>query len=732
MSLIVVIASSIAISQLWAQPKRFVTNEQKKVLDNADIAYEGFKYAIAADYYEKYLKSVRDTSNALLTKLADCYWQTREYNDAFRIYQSLYRDVNPKATIQQKLRIGELYARFHNYKQASQWLSGIYGYQTKVASFMDTLKLKSMKKDSLNWHLGFLNINTPYQEFSPAIVGDTLYFSSNRPNRIGVKISKAESANYDRLWKISKSEKNTNPLKKLNLKSKGKLNVPGTVVGKGASLFKGLEKFQYNIGTVSIDKNNHYYFTANYLSSGRIGINRLRLIEGFFNRNGTLKMKVLPFGDPKLFSVMHPAINRDGTFLVISSDKPNGKGNNDLYYTRRKSILKPWDNLKAFGKNINTAGNEVFPTLTSDGYLYFSSDALAGLGGLDIYRISLQDALNGKENVEHLSYPINSSGDDFGWSQDSTTTSGFFTSDRLDNDDIYSFLYKHYQKMCNISGSVLDLFTKEPIMNATVFILNKETKKVNIAKTDKKGKYNFILASTDTVILKAVKIGLTNDFLTDRSNGKTQQEDTVLKNMQNLLLEIRIANINDTVSSNNENHSSERSGNVMQNLLLNKHVLLINANWKLNNIYYDFNSWDIRADAVPVLDSLISLLKMYPIRVELGSHTDSRGTFEYNDRLSQKRAESVVDYLVKHGINKDRVTAIGYGKRFLLNKCADGVPCSESENQVNRRTEVKVISNTDIQKYQIDAIDPDKFKDGEQIDQSALPADFFDNCDKLN
>jgi len=132
------------------------------------------------------------------------------------------------------------------------------------------------------------------------------------------------------------------------------------------------------------------------------------------------------------------------------------------------------------------------------------------------------------------------------------------------------------------------------------------------------------------------------------------------------------------------------------------------------------------------LDSLISLLKMYPIRVELGSHTDSRGTFEYNDWLSQRRAEAVVDYLVKHGINKNRVIAIGYGKRFLLNQCTEGMPCRDSEHQVNRRTEVKVISNTDIQKYQIDAIDPNQFKDGEQINQSALPADFFDNCDKFN
>ena len=760
--LLFIFGSYIGISQLEAQNKQLTQKEQKQLLKKANAAYKGFKYSIAAGYFENYLKTVPDSSNALFSKLADCYWQIREYNDALRIYKLISPNAstgNQGATKQQHLRMAELYARSRDYKHASQWLKGIDGYQSKSIGYNDSSKLKDMRKDSLNWHLGLLDINTSFRDFSPFVADSILFFSSDRPNvYTGISFDKPGN-NYDRLWKVSVSKIHATPLKMINSIMEGKYNPSGPAVGKRVSaksfnsnvntfpdnlygradtnkivfLVKGMENIRYNIGAVSVDKNNHFYFSANYPNADRRGINRLRLMEGFFNSKGSMTMKALPFGNPRLYTVMHPAVNRDGTFLVLSSDKPNGKGNYDLYYTQRKSIHQAWDSLKTFGNNINTVGNEVFPTITTNGYLYYSSDAMPGLGGLDIFRIPLQDALDGKGIPEHLSYPINSSGDDFGWTQDTTTVNGYFTSDRLNNNnDIFSFFYKNYQKMCSISGSVLNLFTKEPIMNATVFILNKGTKKVNIAKTDKNGKYNFILASTDTLILKAVKIGLTNDFLTDRSSGKTQQEDTVLKNTQNLLLEKRIVNVNDTASSNNEKHASERSGTDMQNLLLNKHILLINANWKLNNIYYNFNKWNIRTDAAPILDSLISLLKMYPIRVELGSHTDSRGTFEYNDWLSQRRAEAVVDYLVKHGINKNRVIAIGYGKRFLLNQCTEGMPCRDSEHQVNRRTEVKVISNTDIQKYQIDAIDPNQFKDGEQINQSALPADFFDNCDKFN
>ena len=286
--------------------------------------------------------------------------------------------------------------------------------------------------------------------------------------------------------------------------------------------------------------------------------------------------------------------------------------------------------------------------------------------------------------------------------------------------------------MRQVSGNTLDLQTNNPISDATVFMWNKHTNKVDIAKTDQNGKYHFVVTSEDRIILKAVKKGMTNDCLQDESFNQLQQADTVSRNIQSLFLEKRTDNDNVQMDLGDAVQLTDTISRVMQNLMLKKHLLKINDSWKLNNIHYNFNKWDVRPDAEPILDSLINLLKIYPIRVELASHTDSRGTSEYNDWLSQKRAESVVSYLVKHGVNRNRLTATGYGKSALLNQCADGVPCSEKEHQVNRRTEVRVIGNPDIQKYQIDDIDTNQFADGEQIDKNVLPKDFFDNCDKLN
>jgi len=716
-------------NQLCAQYKPLNAKAQKKVLEKAELAYQGFKYSVATGYYEDYLKSASDSSNTLLAKLADCYWLTKQYDHAFRVYKLMFRDASQDFSNLQQLRIAELYARFRDYKQASKWLNVLDGYQSRAAAFGDTLKMKSMTKDSLNWRIEFLNVNTTFREFSPFITsdGNFLFFSSDRPVSNLNNYSERNMNNYDRLWKVPALKINAVPVQK------GKSNSYANDSDKVVSLVEGLEKLRYNVGAVAVDKNNHFYFSTNYPNSDRRGINRLRLMEGFYTRNGSLNKKALPFGNPRLFSVTHPAINRDGTFLVLSSDQPNGKGKYDLYYTQRKSVLQPWDSLKAFGCNINTAGNEVFPTLISNGYLYYSSDGLPGLGGLDIFRIPLQDALDGKENVEHLSYPINSSGDDFGWTQDSTTTYGYFSSDRQENNDnLYCFHYINRQKMRQVFGNTIDIQTNKPISGATVFMWNKRTNKVDIAKTDKDGRYHFLVPSKDKIILKAVKKGMTNDCLEDESLDQSQQVDTVLKNVQSLFLEKRIENNNVQIDLSDGIQPVDTVSKVMQNLLFKKHILRINESWKLNNIYYYFNRWDIRADAKPILDSLIKLLKMYPIRVELSSHTDSRGTIEYNDWLSQKRAESVVTYLVQHGVNRNRLTATGYGKRVLLNRCADGVPCSEQEHQANRRTEVRVISNTDIQKYQKDNIDPNQFNDGEQIDKDSLPKDFFDNCDKLN
>lgn len=721
------------VDALQAQKSSAVTSKIKseELLQKADYAYKNLKFYIAADYYETYLKNSIYLQTEVLTKLADCYWQMREYDNALTVYEVLFPDEYQDASQNDRHRIGELYARFGQYKKASIWLKNVKGYELKAKVYSVNNELNEMKKDSMNWKLGFLNVNTTYREFSPFYFNNTLFFTSNKPLLVKSKAFSWDGDNYAHLWKIPISQVDSISLTEIDVSAlnnklskyksnklvgiyecgdnKSSKNVLSFLINKPylnadlnsiGTLVKGLDKILFNAGAISIDENNHFYFSANYEKADKKDVNRICIMEGIYTSEGITSVKKMPFGDFGSYSLMHPAINQNGTFLVLSSDKPNGEGKFDLYYSKRSDISQPWQNLKAFGSKINTIGNEVFPNITPNGLLYYSSDGMPGLGGLDIFSISLEDALAGNVEPKHISYPINSSADDFGWTQlDSTGMKGFFTSDRLNNNDnLYSFYYKSnfapkYPRKSFIEGLVLEKNSNNPIEGATIFLYNVKEDSVYVTKSDINGRYHIPINSTSKVIVKAVDKKYINDCLSTDIVFYTYPKDSIQTAPRELLLD----------------------------------KFKIGFVWKLSNIQYNFDKWDIRPDARPKLDSLVVFLKNHPITVELGSHTDSRGSSTSNKTLSQLRAESVVAYLIQHGIDSRRITAKGYGESQLLNRCADGIPCSEEEHQVNRRTEVKVTGYT-INQKEPEKINTDIFIDGDKIPRKLLPSGFFDDC----
>lgn len=729
--LIILFVNLLGLSQLQSQTKgviqqeRLTPKEQKRMLKKAGSAYKDFKYPIAAGFYEMYLHNVDEVPDALLSKLADCYWRMRDYGNAFRVYHILYPHGIRGAERLDRLRVAELFARTRDYQQASKWLIGVKGYESKAKTYLEKSDMMSMREDSLNWHLGLLDANTAYNEFAPFIADSLIYFSSDRPDRSKLNVFEGIGKNYDRLWKMPLRKVQVKPIKVLDsyqttqqtrIKDDGSENTQTAVFNKDLNVFldklytkgdtssntvlvKGFDKVRYNVGAVSVDKNNHFYFSANYSKADKTGINRLRLMEGVFSRRGHFKIKPLHFGDRNLFSVTHPAVNRDGTLLVFSSDDPSGRGGYDLYYAQRKDVKSEWDAPQSFGININTGGDDVFPTITSNGYLFYSTDALPGLGGLDIFKIKLKDALAGKLKPTHLSYPINSAADDYGWTQDSTGINGYFSSDRLNNNnDLYSFFYKEPIKMFSVDEKVVDQETLKPIEGVTLFLLNKQDGKVYISKTDSAGKYHFDVPDANQgVIVRALRKGFSSFCL-------PVKPDFISKSVQST------------------------TPKATQYFALEK--LKINYTWKLGSIYYKFGKSDLSDEAKPILDSLIVILKLYPITVEIASHTDSRGTAEYNQRLSERRSESVVNYIVEHGVDSTRLIAKGFGESRLINKCADGVRCTDEEQQANRRTEVKIVDYDVEQKSPIEDVDPDKFKQDDVFNPKALPVDFFDECAK--
>ena len=694
-------------------------------LKKADIAYQDYQFSIAADFYESYLFETTNYGEETLHKLADCYWQMRVYTEAFRVYKLLYKAFDNDASQNEKHRIAELYARFGEYDKAAEWLTGVAGYQSKAATYNSSLKLNSMREDSLNWKIEFLNINTNYREFSPFLLNNMLFFSSNKPLKVPEKAYAWDGNNFIHIWKVlvsdikkeseltwidstsaDQSKQNNKvlagvyqlgdrPLNENALRSTIKQYYTAPNRNTIGSLVNGLNKSFYNVGTIVIDKFNHVYFSANH-SKYNQGVNRIGLIEGIYSPLvGILKTHFLALGDSKTSSSMHPAVNQEGTVLVFTSDKPGGKGGFDLYYAKRDNVNQPWGAAHTFAGKINSIGNDVFPSITPKGNLYFSSDALPGLGGLDIYRINLQDALNGKSEPEHLSYPVNSSADDFGFTEDIAGLNGYFTSDRLNSDDnIYSFSFKEQQKVPKLilQGAVKDEMSKKPIVNATVFLLNNKDSKVYVAKTDQYGVYSIPITITSDIVLKATEKEHSDNCLSIKFNLKPNLKDSVIS---------------------------------IPDLMLGR--FRIGYKWRLGNILYDKNNFNIRPVDKPVLDTLLSILNQYPFKIEIGVHTDSRGSSADNIQTSLHGANSAMFYLIDHGIDPDRIVSKGYGESELINKCADGVPCTEEEHRVNRRTEIKIIGLT-VPVHDDFHIKADKFNAGDRIGKSVFPKGYFDGC----
>jgi outer membrane protein OmpA-like peptidoglycan-associated protein/tetratricopeptide (TPR) repeat protein len=378
-----------------------------------------------------------------------------------------------------------------------------------------------------------------------------------------------------------------------------------------------------------------------------------------------------------------PAFSADERTLYFSSNRRGGKGGVDLYRV-------PIDNSGRFGRpinlgsTINTPGDELFPHVSANGKLYFSSDGHPSIGGLDLFVASRNE---NEIVIEHLGLPINSIGDDFAISF-SDSTQGYISSNRpggKGDDDIYFFKSTGSEDRwwTTAPPPVIDTLNKK-IVNYFVQVkvvdpLGKpiDSVKINVRKngqtlknenTNKKGLIELIdLAENDELIFKCDK----EDFITVRSSfsmeGKAIPDALLKKEMTDTTFQVIIT---------------------MDRPEIGKEISKL---YEINSIYYDLDKADIRPDAAEELDKIVQFLSDNPqMNLELGAHTDARASTGYNLKLSQRRAESAVKYIIRRGIATDRIKPKGYGESQLINECADGVECPEEMHQQNRRTEFKI------------------------------------------
>ena len=353
------------------------------------------------------------------------------------------------------------------------------------------------------------------------------------------------------------------------------------------------------------------------------------------------------------YSVKNPSVSADGNTLYFASDMPGGYGLYDIYKAaiNEDGTLGEAVNL---GQKVNTEGQEMFPFISSNGTLYFSSNGHLGLGGLDVFHTK---EIDGKmAPIRNVGVPVNGNADDFAFIIDEETGEGFVSSNREDgigSDDIYAI--KKLQPLCDvlITATVIDAKTGDPLNAAMVSMYDTEGNKILSKVSNSDGTVEFIVECGTDSELEVTMDGYESNKVT--VDGTEEEEVAVsipLTPIEEIIEEDRVV---------------------------------------LNPIYFDFDKSNVTAQAAFELDKLVQIMTKYPeLVISATSHTDSRGSASYNERLSDRRAKTTVQYVVSKGIDKSRITGEGKGENELKVNC--GSNCSEEEHQMNRRSEFIIVS----------------------------------------
>jgi outer membrane protein OmpA-like peptidoglycan-associated protein len=685
-----------------------ITFGQRSLLRTADRYCQEFKFSAAAEAYERLIKN--DPSDAYVTeRLAFCYGKLNQPQKSVIWLARMCQAENVDA-VYLKHYAGTL-AALGKYEEASEWYrkynNRVPGDHEVAAILEEYKSMDRFSRFSSFYQVEYLSLNSPQSDFSPAFYREGIVFCSARGTAAKNSVYSWNNSTFIDLYVAR------NPDGELT-----KFDKP-----VNTAWHEGPVSFSPSFDTLFFTRNNKAR------TKGSDGIVRLMLYYTVWKDGRWLKEIALPFNSDK-YSVGHPALSPDGKLFFIS-DKPGGFGGTDIYYT--KLVNGKWMEPVNAGPFVNTRGNEMFPFAGNDGHLYFASNAHPGLGGLDVFASKI---VEGSFTTPHnLGRPINSPDDDFGFIINNDR--GYFSSNRGGNpndDNIYSFTidktkFLHFiardpngKRISEFTLSVSgDQSVPVPVDAPYAFSFHCE-KNYTLAYGKEGYQPGSVTLTSDQLLLHAhhdtiyftLREALkTIRFSLQATNGSKLNKGFIeIKNqVTGAVLQYPVDNQGLCTATLTEHQTYEVTG--MQSPYRNKTLTLTSADiaradvihvvltpaaalFEKNEIgqlieleiKYDVNKATIRADAAKELDKLIVFLKKNPtIKVELGSHTDSRGSDEANLKLSQKRAEAAVRYLMAQGISNTRLIPIGYGEDDLKVKNA----VTEEEHQKNRRTTVKIV-----------------------------------------
>jgi len=709
---------------------QFYSFGQKLILKRGESYYQVYSYAESIKKYE----ALTDKTTEINRRLAESYYNIGKFKKSAKYYEIVV--ASNEKTTEDIYNYASVLAINKKYKESEKWMAEF----NKLAENDRRGKLwienkgfyENLQKDKGRFVIKNLDINKAHEDFGVTYYKDKAVFASSRQP---VKMIR-------RHW-------NWNDLPFLDL----------YVAEIDTNLeFKSMQKFhkkynkKYHEGPASFNKEGNYMaFTRNnYHGKSKEGIIKLQLFTAEFKNDKWQKEKPIHFNS-KEYSVGHASLTEDGKTMYLASDMPGGYGGADLYVCKRKSDGN-WSKPVNLGGEINTEGDEMFPFIHSDSILFFASNGLLGLGGLDVFLCNVN---NGNYNdIQNIGVPVNSSYDDFAFILDKKQESGYFSSNRLDgkgDDDIYMFrLLRPFSFGKLIKGTARD--TEGNILsNVKVNLYDDKGIVIGTVTTTDNGKYEFkaeqdkyysldgvkqkytdgtntadthtdeYIVIADLVLHKAPKFSLyciisdektmeplkdvkvtlidyitnTNEVITTPESGDFFRKLPKKKLNDKLNYELKLEKEGYLTETFNYTQVLHRPGQYNIHEEMDIVMSKINVGLDLSSIidikpiFFDLNKSNIRPDAAVELDKIVKVMNENPeMVIELGSHTDSRGSAGYNRSLSDRRAKSSAKYVKERITSPQRIYGKGYGESKLINNCK---VCSEKEHQQNRRTEFRII-----------------------------------------
>jgi outer membrane protein OmpA-like peptidoglycan-associated protein/tetratricopeptide (TPR) repeat protein len=598
--------------------------------------------------------------NAL--EMANTAYKLEKYYVAIPLYKKLSNSSMVEQRIEVNLQIANCYQKMGNHKEAVQWFQRSIDFGNENAQVFlqcgkshlaleqyneardqfltyyrktrDSIPLVNLDR-TLEWtkkqaYFEIYNestLNTKHADFTAHTFGDGLIFTSNRNPIKNNNYFEYNGKAYSDIFTVKKV--------------KNKWEKPEEIKSISTAFNEGVSSYCEQTGIL-------YYTQCN---GNRGNSKTCRIYQTEFDGVKFSKDQAIDIRIDSAINFGNPSISKDGKTLYYTSDMSGGFGQNDLYVSYFDG--KSWSAPQNLGDSINTPYDEDFSFIHPDGTLYFASEGHPGMGGFDLF-YSKKDSITGLfASPENLRYPTNSTSDDFSVFLNEDKDEGYISSTRLGGkgeEDIYTIFVS--PPVVVLQGRAYNAITQKVLRETNISLkVNKDGKTQSLV-TDKLGFYSLKLEVDQEYSMNAQK----NGYFGDNASLNT--------------LGIKI------------------SDTLKQDFYLTPFPKTI----VLKGIYYDLNSADLRPESFPILDTLLNTLREnLNMVVELSSHTDARADDEYNLDLSQRRAQSVVNYLVEKGIPIDRLVPKGYGETRLVNKCADGVECTEEEHQQNRRTEFRVL-----------------------------------------